>query len=106
MGRNAWVAPVLILVLAAAVLGGTALLAHHGAALVSTSPSPPDLAVRYGFDTGLAGLTERTVNGATVAEVPHGGGQAVAFPGPCADYAAAQCPRVILEGDRALNPGT
>ncbi len=112
MGRKTWVAPVLILVSAAAVLGGTALLAHQGAAPVptdpppATSPSPAELAVRYGFDTGLAGLIERTVNGAAVAEVPHGSGRAVAFPGPCADYAAARCPRVILEGDRVLNPGT
>ncbi len=73
--------------------------------------------VRFSFDGGpdalaVAGpgqpaLAVRSAEGGQVTGVPHGSGEALAFPARCAEYGAEDCPRAVLEAlDSAnLNPG-
>lgn len=78
--------------------------------------APAGTSVRFSFDGGLAAfdrplpgqpaLSLHTAEGGALTGVPHGSGTALAFPGPCADYGAASCPRAVLEAAGGnLSPG-
>lgn len=61
---------------------------------------------RYGFEGEGLALQVHAAAGGAVATEAHGGGLAVRFPPPCAQYRDPTCPRVILETSFAANPGT
>ena len=83
----------------------------------SAPPPAVDYVASYNFDTTIAdgtfddgsghGHLLRAVlrNGAAVRMVPHGTGQALAFPAKCT---GAACPRLVLQAEDTpdLNPGT
>jgi hypothetical protein len=84
----------------------------HG---VAPGAAPPPLSadpvmVRYGFEdleaAGGRSLRVHAAAGGAVDTESHGGGLAVRFPPPCAEYRDRTCPRVILETPFATNPGS
>jgi hypothetical protein len=81
---------------------------------VTSDADPPPLSadpivVRYGFEgleaAGGQSLRVHSAGGGAVDTESHGGGLAVRFPPPCAEYGDRTCPRVILETPFATNPG-
>jgi hypothetical protein len=121
-GSPRWPLPVLV---AAATAGVILWTSTHGTSADDGHPSragrratvavpigsatpAPGASIRFSFDHGMDGLTERAVNRGNITLMNHGGGLAVVFPRPCTHYDGEDCPRAVLESElsRSANPGT
>ena len=105
-----------------AIAMAAGLVAHIGGSIgaVSASPAAPTgvVVAHYGFDAATGAIADNSGRGHTltviagqggaVRTIPHGSGQALAFPAKCTATAKSRCPHVVLQTPAAadLDPGT